>query len=94
MKLSEEAINNFIPKKAQWISDKQMQVIEYGARQTLFALGDGVNILLQRKSYVVMRKNTPEVTIEGNSIIIPQEMTLDTFTIWMKEQAENSFVEK
>lgn len=88
MKLGEDVIKDFIHKKEKWIIDKQRQVMDYATKQSAFILDDGENVLYFGKSYAVLRKDTAEIAIEGNFLIVPTTMTLDGFAAWMKEQGD------
>lgn len=94
MKLSEDVIRDFIRKKSKWIADKQRQVMDYGTKQSSFVLEDGENILYFGKSYTVLRKDTQDVTIEGTFILVPEDMTLDDFAEWLKQQGEGIIRER
>jgi predicted metal-dependent hydrolase len=89
MKLSEDAIEEFIHKKAKWIADKQKQVMDYATKQSSFILEDGENVLYFGKSYAVLRMDTAEIVIEGSFLVVPETMTLDSFAAWMKEQGNS-----
>ncbi len=88
MKLSADAIEEFIRKKAKWIADKQKQVMDYATKQSSFILEDGENVLYFGKSYAVLRRDTAEIAIEGNFLIVPITMTLGGFAAWMKAQGD------
>ena len=94
MKLGEDVIKDFIRKKEKWIIDKQRQVMDYATKQSAFILEDGENVLYFGKSYAVLRRDTPEIAIEGNFLIVPETMTLDGFAAWMKEQGNNIIRER
>lgn len=94
MKLSEDAIKEFIRKKAKWIADKQKQVMDYAIKQSSFILEDGENVLHFGKSYAVLRRDTAEVAIDGNFLVVPENMTLDSFAAWMKEQGNSAVRER
>lgn len=88
MRLGEDVIRDFIKKKARWIIDKQRQVSDYGTKQSAFILEDGENVLYFGKSYAILRKAVQEVMIEGNFLLVPENMTLEGFAEWMKAQGE------
>lgn len=88
MKLSEDVIKDFIRKKEKWIADKQKQVMDYATKQSAFVLEDGESVLYFGKSYAVLRRDTAEVAMEGNFLVVPKTMTLDGFAAWMKEQGD------
>lgn len=94
MKLGEDIIKDFIHKKKKWIIDKQRQVMDYATKQSAFILDDGENVLYFGKSYAVLRRDTAEIAIEGNFLIVPETMTLDGFAAWMKEQGNDIIRER
>ena len=94
MKLGEDVIKDFIRKKKKWIIDKQRQVMDYATKQSAFILEDGENVLYFGKSYAVLRRDTSEIAIEGNFLIVPETMTLDGFAAWMKEQGNDIIRER
>ena len=94
MKLGEDVIKDFIRKKEKWIIDKQRQVMDYATKQSAFILEDGENVLYFGKSYAVLRRDTAEIAIEGNFLIVPETMTLDGFAAWMKEQGNDIIRER
>ena len=94
MKLGEDVIKDFIRKKEKWIIDKQRQVMDYATKQSAFILEDGENVLYFGKSYAVLRRDTSEIAIEGNFLIVPETMTLDGFAAWMKEQGNDIIRER
>lgn len=94
MEISEDVIHKFIRKKSRWIADKQRQVTDYGVKQSAFVLEDGENVLYFGKSYTVLRKEAHNVTIEGNFILVPKDMTLDDFAEWLRQQGEGIIRER
>lgn len=94
MRLSDDAIKDFIHKKAKWITGKQKQVIDYATKQSAFVLEDGENVLYFGKSYAVLRKDTDDVKTDGNFIIVPESMTLDGFSEWMKSEGDSVIRER
>ncbi len=94
MRLGDDVIRDFIRKKARWITNKQRQVSDYGAKHSAFVLEDGENILYFGKSYVVLRKGVQEITIEGNFLYVPEGMTLKGFAEWMKARGEGVIRER
>ena len=88
MRLGEDVIRDFIKKKARWITDKQRQVSDYATKQSAFILEDGENVLYLGKSYAILREAVQEVMTEGNFLLVPENMTLEGFAEWMKEQGE------
>jgi predicted metal-dependent hydrolase len=93
-KLSDDVIRNFIRKKERWITDKQKHVSDYGAKQSVFILEDGENVLYFGKSYAVLRKEVSEITIGGCFINIPKSMTIENFARWLKNQGEGIIRER
>lgn len=94
IKLGEDIIKDFIHKKKNWIIDKQRQVMNFATKQSAFILEDGENVLYFGKSYAVLRRDTAEISIEGNFLIVPETMTLDGFAAWMKEQGNDIIRER
>jgi len=88
MKLSEDAIRDFVRKKNRWIADKQRYMNDFGAKQSAFVLDDGENVLYFGKSYAVLRGGVSEVATDGCFIKIPDDMSLDGFADWMRSQGE------
>jgi len=88
MKLSEDAIRDFVRKKARWIADKQRYMNDFGAKQSPFVLDDGESVLYFGKSYAVLRGGVSEVTTDGCFIKIPADMSFDDFADWMRSQGE------
>jgi predicted metal-dependent hydrolase len=86
MRLSESVIADLVYKKKKWITDKQKQVEDYGAKQSTFILENGENILYFGKSYAVIRKPVDDITLVGTLIEIPEYMKLDDFANWLKAQ--------
>ena len=94
MKLGEDVIKEKKKKKEKWIIDKQRQVMDYATKQSSFILEDGENVLYFGKSYAVLRRDTAEIAIEGNFLIVPATMTLEGFATWMKEQGNDIIRER
>lgn len=88
MQLDEGVIRDFIKKKSRWITDKQQQVSDYATKQSAFVLDDGENVLYLGKSFAVLRKAVHEVMIEGNFLLVPEDMILEGFAGWLKQQGE------
>lgn len=88
IQLGEDVIRDFINKKARWITDKQRHVSDYATKQSAFVLEDGESVLYLGKSYAILRKSVQEVTIEGNFLLVPEDMMLEGFAEWMKAQGE------
>lgn len=88
MQLDEDVIRDFIKKKSRWITDKQQQVSDYATKQSAFVLDDGENVLYLGESFAVLRKAVQEVMIEGNFLLVPEDMTLEGFAGWLKAQGE------
>ena len=68
--------------------------MDYATKQSAFILEDGENVLYFGKSYAVLRRDTSEIAIEGNFLIVPETMTLDGFAAWMKEQGNDIIRER
>ena len=68
--------------------------MDYATKQSAFILDDGENVLYFGKSYAVLRRDTAEIAIEGNFLIVPETMTLDGFAAWMKEQGNDIIRER
>lgn len=94
MQLDEDVIREFIKKKSRWIADKQRHVRDYATKQSEFLLEDGENVLYLGKSYAILRKDVQEISIEGNFLIVPENMTLEGFADWMKIQGDNIIRER
>lgn len=87
-RLDDSVIRDFINKKARWITDKQQQISDYATKQSPFVLEDGENVLYFGNSYAVLRKAVRKIIIEGNFLLVPEDMTLTGFAQWMKTQGE------
>ncbi len=94
MQLDEEVIRDFIKKKSRWITDKQRHVRDYATKQSEFLLEDGENVLYLGKSYAVLLKDVKEVSMDGNFLILPKNMTLEEFSYWMKIQGDSIIRER
>lgn len=88
MHLDEDLILEFIKKKSRWIADKQRHVRDYATKQSEFLLEDGENVLYLGMSFAILRKNVQEISVEGNFLIVPENMTLEGFADWMKIQGD------
>ena len=94
MKMGENVILDFIRKKARWIAEKQRQVADCGARRSAFALNDGETVLYLGNTYTILRKFVLKVTFVGRYMIVPNDMTLDGFAAWMREQGRGFIRER
>lgn len=94
IQLDEDVIREFIKKKSRWIADKQRYVRDYATKQSEFLLEDGENVLYLGKSYAILRKDVQEILIEGNFLLVPENMTLEGFADWMKIQGDNIIRER
>ena len=94
LRLSETVIHDFIRKKARWIAAKQREVADFGGKQSAFVLKDGERVLYLGNAYTILRKMVPGVTLDGHCMHIPEDMTLDGFARWMREQGDGVIRER
>jgi hypothetical protein len=83
-----------IDSEAKLIVRAPMHVRDYATKQSEFLLEDGENVLYLGKSYAILRKDVQEISIEGNFLIVPENMTLEGFADWMKIQGDNIIRER
>ena len=85
--LSDKYIRSFIKEKEQWIREKQSQALAFAAKHSKITLENGENILYLGEYYAVLRQAVPDIAIEGDKLLVPEEMTAAEFAGWLKDQA-------
>ncbi|MDD4323760.1 MAG: DUF45 domain-containing protein, partial [Eubacteriales bacterium] len=87
MRLSEDFIRDFIKEKEQWISEKQQQARLYAAQYSTINLENGEEILYLGRPHIIHLQSVEEVTIAGDKLLVPEDMTLAAFKEWMKAES-------
>ena len=91
--LPDEKIRSFVQEKHPWIMRKQEEMREKTALHSPITLAENERLCYRGKPYTVLRRQARCITLEGDYIVVPQDMTLDTFTLWMKAQARATIAE-
>ncbi|NLC88493.1 MAG: M48 family metallopeptidase [Clostridiaceae bacterium] len=92
--LSNKYIRSFIKEKERWIREKQSQARASAAKYRSITLDQGEKILYLGEHYTVRRQTGETIAIEGDQLLVPDEMTAAGFAGWLREQAGSVISER
>ena len=92
--MSDSEILTFVSKKKTWIRTKQEQIAAISEKHESIHDDDGDSILYLGHSYVISKETADEITIDGDTLIVPLDSTIDDISEWLKSEAEKVIKER
>lgn len=80
-------ISAFVDKKKMWIRTKQEQIAAISEKHEPLKSEDGDSILYLGHSYVISKEPVVDIYIEGDSLVIPMDATMENIAAWLKSEA-------
>jgi predicted metal-dependent hydrolase len=94
MRLSRKSIDEFIYKKAKWITSKKQDALNRNEQIHPYTLKNNTEFLYLGKRHTILRREIKHITLEGDHLIVPTDMNLNSFIKKMKEQARATITKR
>ena len=85
--MSDTEISAFVHKKRMWIRTKQEQIAAISEKHESLHADDGDSILYLGNSYVISKEGADEISIDGDTLIVPLDYTIEDISAWLKVEA-------
>lgn len=92
--MSDTDISLFVDKKQMWIRTKQEQIAAISEKHEILHADDGDSILYLGHSYVISKEDVDEIAIDGTTLVVPSEYTINDISEWLKTEAEKIIGER
>ena len=86
-KMADDDIATFVDAKKMWIRNKQEQIAAISEKHEPLSADDGDSILYLGQSYVISKENVSDISMEGNTVIVPLAFSIDDISAWLKVEA-------
>ena len=86
-KMADVDIEAFVDKKKMWIRSKQEQIAAVSDKHEPLTADDGDSILYLGNSYVISKEAVSDISIEGDTLIVPLATSVEDISAWLKSEA-------
>lgn len=86
-RMQDVEISAFVDKKKTWIRTKQEQIAAISEKHEPLNSDDGDSVLYLGQYYVISKENVSEISIEGDTLVVPMDATMETISGWLKTEA-------
>lgn len=86
-KMADRDIDAFVGSKKMWIRNKQEQIAAISEKHEPLTADDGDSILYLGHSYVISKEAVSDISIAGDTLVVPLVSSIDDISAWLKVEA-------
>lgn len=94
LRVPNSAIDRFVEEKKAWIARTRRRIAEFDASHPPMSISEGGNLMFMGRYYGVVRTDSVDIAISGNTIRIPRHYDGSKVVAWMKAEASHVIGER